>query len=135
MSLKPRMQVGALPLRKAAGGFPEVLLVTTRSTKRWTIPKGWPIKGLKSHEAAGREAMEEAGVAGKCRKQAVGRYLYWKRKEDHFELCRVRVFPMNVRDILDDWPERAERQRHWFSLPDAADMVEEPGLKAVLRML
>ena len=114
MSSKPRMQVGALPLRKAAGGFTEVLLLTTRSTKRWTIPKGWPIKGLKSHEAAGREVMEEAGVAGKGRKQAVGRYLYWKRREHHFELCRGRVFPMNVRGNLDHWPERAQRQSHWF---------------------
>ncbi|PZO04137.1 MAG: NUDIX hydrolase [Hyphomicrobiales bacterium] len=129
------MQVGALPLRKAADGSPEILLVTTRSTKRWTIPKGWPIKGLKSYEAAGREAWEEAGIVGKCRKRAIGRYLYWKRKDDHFELCRVRVFPMDIRDILDDWPERDERQRHWFSLADAADLVEEPGLKAVLRML
>lgn len=96
MSSKPRMQVGALPLRKAARGFPEVLLDTTRSTKRWTIPKGWPIKGLKSHKAAEREAMKEAGVAGKCGKQAVGRYLYWKRKADHFELCWVGV---PVRDL------------------------------------
>ncbi|HEY5793555.1 MAG TPA: NUDIX hydrolase [Bosea sp. (in: a-proteobacteria)] len=132
---KPRMQVGALPIRSAADGSKEILLVTTRTTRRWTIPKGWPIKGLKSHEAAGREAVEEAGVVGKCRKRAVGRYLYWKRREAHFELCNVRIFLIDVRDVLDDWPEKDERLRHWFTLRDASDLVEEPGLKAALRTL
>ena len=129
------MQVGALPICTGQDGSKTILLVTTRATKRWTIPKGWPIKGLKSHEAASREAMEEAGVIGKSRKRAVGRYLYWKRKEAHFELCKVRIFVMDVRDVLDDWPEKSERQRHWFTVADAAELVEEPGLKAALRTL
>ena len=129
------MQVGALPVRTAEDGSKTILLVTTRTTKRWTIPKGWPIKGLKAHEAAGREAVEEAGVIGKSRKRAVGRYLYWKRKEAHFELCKVRIFVIDVKKVLDDWQERGERRRHWFSVTDASDIVEEPGLKAALRTL
>ena len=107
-------------------------MVTTRTTKRWTVPKGWPIKKLKAHEAAAREAREEAGVVGQVKKKPVGRYLYWKRLEAEFRLCKVRLYPLRVTEQLDTWPEEAQRLRHWFSLEDASDLVEEPGLRKVL---
>lgn len=129
------MQVGALPLRRTASGSWEILLVTTRTTKRWTVPKGWPIKKLKAHDAAAREAREEAGVVGQVKKKPVGRYLYWKRLEAEFRLCKVRLYPLRVTEQLDTWPEEAQRLRHWFSLEDASDLVEEPGLRKVLATL
>ncbi len=132
---KARLQVGALPLRFSEDGTPEVLLVTTRTTKRWTIPKGWPIKGLKAHEAAAREAQEEAGVLGKVRKKPVGKYLYWKRMADDAILCRVKVFQLIVEKRLETWPERDERRQQWFKLGDAADLAGETGLGALLRSL
>lgn len=134
-SEKARLQVGALPLRFSEKGTAEILLVTTRTTKRWTIPKGWPIKGLKAHEAAAREAQEEAGVVGKLRKRPVGKYLYWKRTADDAILCRVKVFQLTVQKRLEDWPERNERRQQWFTLGDAADLVGEAGLSALLRSL
>ena len=75
-------QVGAICFRTGLQGSIEVLLVTTRETGRWTIPKGWPIKGLKSHEAAEREAWEEAGVKGKARKSPLGYFTYLKTLDD-----------------------------------------------------
>jgi 8-oxo-dGTP pyrophosphatase MutT (NUDIX family) len=132
---KTRLQVGTVPVRLAKDGQIEIFLVTTRTTRRWTIPKGWPIKGLKSHVAAKREALEEAGALGKMRKKSVGHYLYWKRLADHFTLCKVKVFVMFVEEQLDIWPERNERLRQWFTQRDAADLVEEPGLRAALRSL
>lgn len=132
---KARLQVGALPLRFSADGTAEILLVTTRTTKRWTIPKGWPIKGLKAHEAAAREAQEEAGVRGKVRKKSIGKYLYWKRIADDDVLCRVKVFQLIVEQRLEDWPERDERRQQWFRLGDAADLAGEAGLSALLRSL
>jgi 8-oxo-dGTP pyrophosphatase MutT (NUDIX family) len=132
---KARLQVGAVPVRTGPDGSVEVLLVTTRTTKRWTVPKGWPIKGLKAHEAAAREAREEAGAVGKIRKKPVGRYLYWKRMADYFLVCKVKLFLLTVEGQLDDWSERNERLHHWFSLADAADLVEEPGLMTALRSL
>jgi len=132
---KTTLQVGALPLRRTASGSWEILLVTTRTTKRWTVPKGWPIKKLKAHDAAAREAREEAGVVGQVKKKPVGRYLYWKRLEAEFRLCKVRLYPLRVTEQLDTWPEEAQRLRHWFSLEDASDLVEEPGLRKVLATL
>ncbi|TCR67115.1 8-oxo-dGTP pyrophosphatase MutT (NUDIX family) [Bosea sp. BK604] len=122
-------------MRFAPDGSAEILLVTTRTTKRWTIPKGWPIKGLKAHEAAAREAQEEAGVVGKICKKSVGKYLYWKRLADQSILCNVKLYPLKVERSLDVWRERDERQQQWFSLSEAADMVGEPGLSATLRSL
>lgn len=134
LTAKPRAQVGALAVRRAETGY-EVLLVTTRSTGRWTIPKGWPMKGRKAHDAATIEAWEEAGVLGRARKRSVGSYLYWKRMEDHFLLCRVKLYPVSVKEEVHAWPEQMERQRFWFAAQVAAELVEEPGLKKVLAAL
>src|SRR4029079_4846625 len=82
-----RPQVGALPIRMQ-GDVEEVCLITTRETRRWTIPKGWPMKGWKDRIAAGVEAEQEAGLYGKMSKRPVGSYLYWKRLEVKFDLVR-----------------------------------------------
>jgi 8-oxo-dGTP pyrophosphatase MutT (NUDIX family) len=132
---KTRLQIGAVPVRWSPDGSLEILLVTTRTTKRWTVPKGWPIKGLKAQEAAAREAQEEAGVVGKISKKSVGRYLYWKRLSEHFLLCKVKLYVLVVETRLDRWPEQHQRLHHWFKASDAADIVDEPGLKAALRSL
>ncbi|WKL33782.1 NUDIX domain-containing protein (plasmid) [Sinorhizobium meliloti] len=71
-------QIGAICYRVNEMGAVEVLLITTRASGRWTIPKGWPIKNLKPHQAAEREAWEEAGVAGKAKKRALGYFTYLK---------------------------------------------------------
>ena len=77
----------------------------------------------------------EAGVVAQAKKRSVGSYLYWKRIEDDFMLCRVKLYPVLVREERPDWPEQMERQRFWFSAEVAAELVEEPGLKKVLAAL
>jgi 8-oxo-dGTP pyrophosphatase MutT (NUDIX family) len=121
-------QIAALPVRNAADGSLEVMLITSRETRRWIIPKGWPMKGLKDHKAAAKEAEEEAGVRGDIRKEPLGFYTYWKRRADHFELCEVAVFLLEVKDQLSQWREKHQRQSRWFSIRDAAERVDEPGL-------
>ena len=74
-TLTPLPQVAALPVRRKGDGDIEVLLITSRKTNRWIIPKGWPMKGKKRHEAAAQEALEEAGISGHVHKKPLGSYV------------------------------------------------------------
>ena len=125
-------QIAALPYRssgKALDAPVSVLLVTSRETRRWVIPKGNLTSGLQPHEGAAREALEEAGVAGAVCPVPLGSFRYRKRKGSGASLMAdVEVFPLAVSRQLDEWPEQAERERRWFSLADAAAAVEEPDL-------
>lgn len=126
-------QVAALPYRDGPGGAPEVLLITSRGTGRWVIPKGNLIRGLDPHQAAAHEAFEEAGISGIACAIALGRYGYDKiRRDGSAKPATVEVFPLAVLSRFDDWPEAHERDTRWFSLADAAAAVEEPELKAII---
>jgi 8-oxo-dGTP pyrophosphatase MutT (NUDIX family) len=132
----PRMQVGVLPIARLPGGDPHVLLITSRETRRWVIPKGWPMKGLKPHEAAAQEALEEAGLIGRVGKRALGQYAYDKRlKGDKVITCLVQVFPFAVRKQRKTWLEMDQRVIRWFTVAAAAGAVAEPGLAAIIRAL
>src|SRR5262245_20334972 len=128
-----RQQVGALCVRRAEDGSHQVLLVTSRGSGRWIIPKGWPVKRLKDHQAAAREAEEEAGVSGKVRSKPIGNYTYPKIDGRRARSLRVAVFLLSVRRERRRWPEHAERQRAWFPLHKAAREVREPGLRTLIR--
>ncbi|WP_375455820.1 NUDIX hydrolase [uncultured Methylobacterium sp.] len=131
---EPRSQVGALPFRRDPDGTYAVLLVTSRESRRWVIPKGWPMKGRKPFEAAAREAYEEAGVLGHVGKRPLGFYLYEKRlKNRDSVLCQVKVFPLEVRKQRKTWPEQHQREQRWFTPSEAAEAVTEPGLSAIIR--
>ena len=111
-----------------------VLLVTSRETRRWVIPKGWPMKGRKPHAAAAREAFEEAGVVGQVTKAAVGAYPYMKRlKNGALIPCLVRVYPLQVTQERAAWPEMGERERRWLGVEAAAEAVSEPELAELIR--
>ncbi|MHB2169289.1 NUDIX hydrolase [Alsobacter sp. R-9] len=125
-------QYAALPWRLRKGRM-RILLVTSRETRRFILPKGWPIEGLKPHRVAEREALEEAGVTGRIERQPIGAYAAWKRMPGTFLLCAVEVYPLEVRDERARWPERSERERLWVEAEDAADLVDEPGLASLLR--
>ena len=94
--MNDRRQVAALPLRLAKNGAIEILLVTSRDTGRWIIPKGWTSKRLMDCKAAAREARQEAGVKGKILREAIGTYRYIKRELGNGALVEVRVFLLKV---------------------------------------
>ncbi|MEQ1716266.1 MAG: NUDIX hydrolase [Hyphomicrobium sp.] len=128
-------QVGALPVRQADDGGLMVLLVTSRDTGRWVIPKGWPSKRLTDPNAAAREALQEAGVTGKIKKTAIGTYRYRKIDDSINALVEVSVFLLTVRKEKKNWSEKRERERAWFAVEAAARKVREPRLKALILAL
>jgi 8-oxo-dGTP pyrophosphatase MutT (NUDIX family) len=122
-----------LPYRFTKSGAPEILLVTTRQTKRWIIPKGWPIKGLKPAKSAAREAYEEAGVRGSVKTKAIGIFSYEKRSdEDGITIpCDVRVFPLLVKRQSQTWPD-GQRIAQWLEPVVALSLVEEESLRSLI---
>ncbi len=131
--MKAARQVAALPVRRDENGDLQVLLVTSRETRRWVIPKGWPWPDRADHLAAAEEALEEAGVRGKPRKIAIGSFDYDKRLKDGDRPIHVDIYLLVVTRELDKWPERRERTRAWFTPEAAADAVGEADLQALLR--
>ncbi|HEX5380213.1 MAG TPA: NUDIX hydrolase [Phenylobacterium sp.] len=130
---EPRGQSAALPWRRASDGRVEVLLITSRETRRWVIPKGWPIKGLTSAQSAAREAFEEAGLLGEARKKKLGFFHYDKRlRSGRVQPVRVAVYAMEVSQEAQDWPEKGQRDKLWTSTAEAAAQVDEPELKAII---
>ncbi|MDR6290706.1 MULTISPECIES: NUDIX hydrolase [Inquilinus] len=129
-----RLQFGALPYRFRQDGSLEILLVTSRRTRRWIIPKGWAIKHKTPAKSAAREAYEEAGVQGVVRTISIGSFVYdkWLDDDDLSVRCEVHVFPLQVERQRRTWPEHGERETRWLD-PDAALLlVEEPGLRSLI---
>jgi 8-oxo-dGTP pyrophosphatase MutT (NUDIX family) len=131
--LAPRLQVAALCWRRARKGL-RILLVTSRDTGRWVIPKGWPMKNRSDPEAAAREAYEEAGLRGLVSERSIGLYTYQKVLGPKLQIpVAVRVFPLEVREMLRQYPETGQRRVKWFGPERAASRVAEPELKALIR--
>ncbi len=127
-----RMQYGALCWRPGSGGI-EVLLITSRDTGRWVIPKGWPMPGLSPEAAAAQEAWEEAGVQGVMNPLCIGRYGYQKCLSAEASVpCAVAVYGLRVEDLAKSFPEVKERRRKWFPLAEAATLVAEPELQTII---
>ncbi|MER8404165.1 NUDIX hydrolase [Mesorhizobium sp. M0598] len=126
-------QVAAIPFRLNGHGGVEVMLVTSRTTRRFIVPKGWPMKGKSGRKAATIEAQEEAGVLGKTLKQPAGTYSYWKRLANRFVRVDVVVYLLEVTEELADWQEARRRQRAWLAPADAALLIDEPDLSALVR--
>lgn len=134
MAKKAREQVAALPVSLGGAGRPHVMLLTSRGTGRWVIPKGWPIPGLTPRDAAAREAYEEAGLVGTVvHEQPIGAYRYDKRlASGRTVTCRVAVYLFRVDRQLGVWPEKAQRRTRWFAPAEAAALVAEAELAALL---
>lgn len=130
---KPRQQYAALPLTIADDGQCLVVLVTSRETRRWVIPKGNPEKGLAPHELVAKEAYEEAGLVGTVGREPIGRYRYRKRlRGERSVACEVAVFALKVSHQLDDWPEKGQRETRLATPAEAAMLVGEGGLVTLL---
>jgi 8-oxo-dGTP pyrophosphatase MutT (NUDIX family) len=129
-------QIAALPLKWEDDGSVRVLMVTSRDTGRWVMPKGWEMNGKKPWRAAEIEALEEAGAEGHIGEECIGTYRYPKILDDGRVIpCEVRVYPMVVEKLLRDWKERKQRTRKWFTPKAAAKRVDEQELADLLMSL
>lgn len=130
----PRQQYAALCYRISKGSnTPEILLLTSRETRRWVIPKGWPMDGKDAYKVAEREAYEEAGVKGDIGQDSIGHFHYDKKLRSGLVVtCRVEVYPLKVEKLISDFPEKDERDLSWFSPAEAAELVNEPELKQLI---
>lgn len=133
-SLRLRLQYAALPYRFRKDGQIEILLVTSISTRRWIIPKGWPMGKRPPHKVAAQEAAEEAGVEGRIGKNSIGHYTYEKMLSNGaFVPCRVDIFALEVCKQKSTWPERKRRDRRWLVPEEAASLVGDAELAPILR--
>lgn len=128
----PLVQAAALPWRPANDNI-ELLLITSRGSGRWILPKGWPESGETLWQSAERESFEEAGLHGAVSQVEAGTYFYGKMLNTGFERrCEVYVYPIAVDRIDDKWPECGKRKRIWLAPERAAKLVAEPDLSELI---
>jgi 8-oxo-dGTP pyrophosphatase MutT (NUDIX family) len=129
-----RTQYAALCYRRTAEGSLEILLLTSRDTGRWVIPKGWPMGSKASYIVAETEAREEAGVKGIVEHDPLGAFGYDKSMPEGLVLaCAVQVHALEVTGFVKDYKEKGERRLEWVSPDVAAKRVAEPGLRKIIR--
>lgn len=126
-----QLQAAALPWRRTPSGI-EIMLVTSRGRGHWLLPKGWPDRNERLHDAASREAYEEAGLKGIVAMQEFGRYFYHKRMAASAIACEVSVFPLRVVRVADKWKESGQRSRKWMGPSEAMEAVQQPDLRALI---
>ncbi|WP_110731124.1 MULTISPECIES: NUDIX hydrolase [unclassified Rhizobium] len=120
-------------MRRTKLGTLQVLLVSSRRSGRWGLPKGHIEAGETSNAAAQREAFEEAGVRGSASEMSFGSFTYTKDSVD--KLFHVTVHLIDTHSVARCYPEKALRAKRWFSLEDAARHVGQAGLRELIHEL
>jgi phosphohistidine phosphatase len=123
------IQSAVIPFRKHSGEL-QILLITSRKKKRWTIPKGIKEPDLSPWQSAAKEALEEAGIAGPVLDHSLGTFTYRKWGG----VCTVEVFAMAVEKVLDVWQEDY-RDREWVALDEASARLDRQGLSRIVQSL
>ena len=130
---KALFQVAAIPFRYKPDSL-KVLLLTTRKTGKWIVPKGWPIEGLNFSQSAEQEALEEAGVEWLISKDPIGDFIYHKKIAPRRKVpCTVVTYGLHVTDQMSEWIEKGQRKILWCSLPEAAKKVKNTGLRDIFQ--
>jgi len=130
---KALFQVAAIPFKYEPDSL-KVLLLTTRKTGKWIVPKGWPIEGLNFSQSAEQEALEEAGVKGLISKDPIGDFIYHKKIAPRRKVpCTVVTYGLHVTDQMSEWIEKGQREILWCSLLGAAKKVKNTGLRDIFR--
>jgi 8-oxo-dGTP pyrophosphatase MutT (NUDIX family) len=120
-------QSGVVPYR-INNGTTEVLLITSRNSHNWVIPKGGIVNQMSPHDSAAKEAWEEAGVLGQVNPAKLGSYKYRKNGKIY---C-VQMYSLPVEVVSENFPEAGQRIRQWVDINQAVRQVKQPSLKRIL---
>ncbi len=121
-------QSGVVPYR-IHNGKVEILLITTRDNKNWVIPKGGIASGMTPPDSAAKEAWEEAGIIGRVNTSKQGIYKYRKGGKTY----QVKLYPLAVEDIKDNYPEAGKRRRLWLEVEVAIELIKKNSLKQIIK--
>ncbi|WP_455474800.1 NUDIX hydrolase [Bartonella sp. B30(2025)] len=124
------LQVGAMIYRIKNESL-EFLLITSRRSGRWIIPKGWPVPNKSFAQAALQEAFEEAGIRGIIETSPIGTYEYEKSDLLIAKNKKICVYVFAVLHLYQEekWTEKSQRTYEWVSASEAIRRVKEPQLK------
>lgn len=126
-------QAGAVCLRRTKTGDLRVLLVGSRRSGRWGLPKGHIETNETPRAAAEREAFEEAGVRGTTVEASIGSFTY--TKDSHHRRYHVTVYVLDTLSVSKTYPEMTVRKKRWFSVRAAVESADHAELRAILQKL
>jgi 8-oxo-dGTP pyrophosphatase MutT (NUDIX family) len=121
-----RLQSAAFVYEVSPDGRKRVLLVTTRRSRQWSIPKGKACPHLSLAENAAKEAFEEAGVRGEIGNVSVGFFRAAKHVGFAETVIEVWVYPMRATECAEEYPEKGQREVKWVSCREAERLLREP---------
>lgn len=120
-----KKEIGAVPFLYINNRM-NLVLITSRGSGQWIIPKGQPEKDKSDKEVAVMEAWEEAGVKGEINGEAMHLHLGSGKNK-----IAMRLYPMVVKEIADEWPEKQERERSVLYIEDAEKIIKEDMLPVI----
>lgn len=123
-------QSAVIPYRLSKNGL-EILLITSLKKKHWIVPKGYVEFNLTPFESAKKEAYEEAGILGSNETIEVGSF----KLNKPVGTCLIKVFTMEVHEVLDDYPEKNDRKRKWFTPEEASGAIAIPEIGQMIKEL
>tara|TARA_B100000575_G_C22653838_1_gene400972 strand:- start:124 stop:537 length:414 start_codon:yes stop_codon:yes gene_type:complete len=134
---KSKTEQAAAFCYKKKKGKKYILMVTSRGSKQWILPKGWIEDDLTEKQLAALEAEEEAGVitkAQKIKKMGVYRYNKWLSQKSSVPV-NVNVYSMPIKRLKKKFKERHQRKRKWVTVKKAIKIVSDKDLEAFLKKI
>lgn len=99
------------------------------------IRKGWPKRNRTDAEAAALEAVAETGAVGEVGGRPIGKLMYWKELSAGRVRVEAEVYPLRVEKLRLHWKEEGAVRRVWVPAGEAAEMVKDAALAALIEGL
>lgn len=118
-----RYQCISIPYRIVNNSQVEIFMITSRKRGDYMFPGGGWEKHETREQCVEREAFEEAGIRGIAHNELVSDQLYISDKGNK---SRLWGYLIEVKQVLDEWPESDQgRRRKWMTINEAEIALEE----------